>query len=80
MSQKIVVGSVPEGNEFQPVFNEPLLVVLDVDPNLPVKEREWALYFGPESKGEQYIRTSGDKVNEDFARRLFPRLRGRYRV
>jgi hypothetical protein len=76
----IVVGSVPEGDEFQPVYNEPLLVVLHVDPNKPVNEREWALYFGPQSRGEDDILKNGDKVNEEFARRLFPRLRGRYRV
>lgn len=77
--QKIVVASVPDGDEFQPIFSEPLLVVLDVDPTEPVKEREWALYFGPESMGEEYIRKNGKKVNEDFAQQLFPRLRGKYR-
>jgi hypothetical protein len=83
-AQKIVFGSLPDGDEFQPIFNEPILVVLQVNSEKPEWAppgyvREWAAYFGPESKGEEWVRNYGDKVNEDFARVLFPRLSGGYR-
>jgi hypothetical protein len=79
-SQTIKFGSVPAGDEFKPVFDEPILVVLSVNPNKPVDEREWAVYAGPESKGEEYILKYGTKLSKEFAQLLFPNVRGRYRL
>ena len=79
-SQTIKFATVPNGDEFRPVFSEPLLVVLSVDPNKPVNEREWALYAGPESKGEGYILKHGTKLSKEFAQLSFPNVRGRYRI
>ena len=79
-SMKIKFGTVPPGKEFEPVFDEPILVVLSVDPTKPSSEREWAVYAGPESKGEEYILRHGTKLNKEFAQLLFPNVEGRYRA
>jgi len=78
-TQKIKFGSVPEGDEYKPRFNEPILAVLVANPRKPGMEREWAVYYGPESKGEEYIRTKGSKLDREFAKILFPNVEGRYR-
>ena len=79
-SQTIKFGTVPEGDEFKPVFDEPVLVVLSIDPKLLPGDREWAVYAGPESQGEAHILKHGSKLNREFAQLLFPNVRGRYRV
>jgi hypothetical protein len=77
--QEIVFGSEPQGNEYKPLFSEPILAVLDVDPKVPANERWWAVYVGPKSKGTEFILLHGTKLKKEFAQFLFPNISGHYR-
>lgn len=34
--------------------------------------KDWACYYGPTSKGADWVRSWGDKISESKARKLFP--------
>lgn len=74
--QKIKFNSFSNERFRKPIYNEPMLTVLDSKEN---DGEEWAVYFGPESLGSKKILEKGSKIPESMARILFPNISGRYR-
>jgi len=74
--QKIKTQSFGSEKFKQPIYNEPMIAVLDADEN----NSEWAVYYGPESDGVEKIKSYGIKAPKEMAQVLFPHISGRYRL
>lgn len=75
--QKINIESFGNEKYKQPIYNEPMIVVLDANEK---DGEEWAAYYGPESLGAEKIRKEGFKVPKEMAILLFPNISGHYRL
>ena len=74
--QKINMDSLGNEKYKQPIYNEPMIAVLDAKES---DGEEWAVYYGPESLGAEKIKREGFKAPESMARKLFPNISGSYR-
>ncbi len=63
----------------KPRYSGPILVVAHFNSEFPLPGYEWAAYVGDADKGEEWVRSNGDKLPEPAARYFFPLLQGTYR-
>lgn len=74
-TQKIKTVSNGKEDYKAPLYTTPVLAVLDAKED----GGEWAVYYGKEEDGHEFIREYGQKMPVEMARILFPNIHGPYR-